>query len=47
MSVHVISAILYTLVSYVVVVPRIELLEELVVVVVVLAGLNVNGTAHT
>lgn len=47
MSVHVISAILYTLVSYVVVVSGIELLEELVVVVVVLAGLNVNETAHT
>lgn len=37
----------YTVVSHVVVVSGIELLEELVVVVVVLSGLRVNGTAQT
>jgi len=39
--------ILLPFVSYVVVVSGIELLEEPVVVVVVLASLNVSGTAHT
>lgn len=38
---------LYTVVSHVVVVSGVELLEELVVVVVVLSGLRVNGTAQT
>ena len=38
---------MYTFISYVVVVSGIELLEELVVVVVVLVGLSVSGTAHT
>lgn len=37
---------LNTFASHVVVVSGIELLEELVVVVVVLAGLRVSGTAH-
>lgn len=38
---------LYTVVSHVVVVSGVELLEELFVVVVVLSGLRVNGTAQT
>lgn len=46
MSVEVWLASLWTFVSYVVVVSGIELLEELVVVVVVLAGLSVKETAH-